>query len=209
MLDRLCRHLPLWRRALRRRRRALLILVLLGAVAVAAPALLPPSSRGIETVVATEELPAGTMLSAEHLRRVAVAPQLVPEGASSQPEDLVGRTLRHPVGAGTALVPAMLEDPGEEPIGEGRVLMAVPVPAVLLPHLRPGAEVSLLPASAVDPTGAPIPARVVDLSTEGTSASPLGTGAGGPQMLVSVEASLSHELAHALAGGAVSVSVIG
>lgn len=209
MLDRLRRHLPLWRRALRRRRRVLLVLVLLGVLAVAAPALLPPSSRGVDTVVAAAELPAGTLLGPEHLRSVAVAPQLVTAGATTRPDDLVGRTLRHPVGAGTALVPAMLEEPGAEPIGTGRVLMAVPVPAVLLAHLRPGSEIFLLPASPVDPTGAPIPARVVDLPADQQTGSPLGTGPAGPQALVSVQTSRSHELAHALAGGPVSISVIG
>ena len=183
--------------------------MLLGVLAVAAPSLLPPSSRGVDTVVAAAELPAGTLLGPEDLRSVAVAPQLVPAGAVAQPEDLVGRTLRHPVGAGTALVPAMLEEPGAELIGAGRVLMAVPVPAVLLPHLRPGAEISLLPASSVEQAGAPIPARVVDMAADDQAASPLGTGSGGPQVLVSVEASRSHELAHALTGGAVSISVIG
>lgn len=209
MLDRLRRHLPLWRRALRRRRRALAVLVLLGGIVVAAPALLPPSSRGVGTVVAAAELPAGTRVAPEDLRTVAVAPQLVPAGASTRPDELVGRTLRHPVGAGTALVPGMLEEPGAQPIGDGRVLMAVPVPEVLVPHLRPGAEIELLPVSPVDPTLRPLRARVVDLAVEEGAASGLVTATSGPRALVSVEASRAHELAHALAGGAVSVAVIG
>lgn len=209
MLDRLRRHLPLWRRALRRRRRVLLVLVLLGGLVVAAPALLPPSAQGVRTVVAAAELPAGTRLAPEDLRTVAVAPQLVPAGASTSPDSLVGRTLRHPVGEGTALVPGMLEDEGAEPIGEGRVLMAVPVPAVLLPHLREGTEIELLPASPTDPDLRPVRARVVDLADDDGAASALGTGSAGPRALVSVEATRAHELAHALSTGAVSIAVIG
>src|SRR5699024_11824432 len=91
MFSRLRAHLPLWRRALRRRRRLLAVLALAALTASLLPSLLPPSSRGVEIVVADAELTPGTALSRADLRTARIAPELLPEGAAQQIEDVVGQ----------------------------------------------------------------------------------------------------------------------
>jgi len=209
MLSRLRAHAPLWRRALRRRRRLLTALAIAMLLAALLPAMLPPSARGVEVVVSATPLDAGTVLTSDHLRTVRVAPELVPEGASHQADQVLGRTLRHPLPAGSPLWGVLLEDPGRPSIPHGSVLMIVPVADVLAPHLRPGTRIELL---STDPTrfaGAGIPAEVVEVIEPGTPSVELGGGEGTHQALVTVRRDRSGEVAHALGVGGVVVSVIG
>ena len=137
MLSRLRTHLPAWRRALRRRRRLLALLILAATLAALLPSLLPPSVRGVPAVVADQDLPAGTVLEAEHLRTVHVAEELLPVGAPSGPDEVIGQRTAHPLPAGAPLLPTALAAEEHPVLPAGMALMVVPVPGALAPHLSP------------------------------------------------------------------------
>lgn len=208
MLTRLLPHLPTWRRALRRRRRTLAVLVVAAAAVLLVPSLVPASVTGTEVVVAAEDLPTGTALEAEQMRTVEVASSLVPSGAATAVEDLVGERLAAPVAADGPILSGDLLATGEDPLPEGTALLAVPVPEVLLPHLRSGTRIELLMSDPVDGSATRIPAEIRSLSpAKGTGALGTGTDAG-VQALVLVDRQRSGEVAHALGTSDVTVSVI-
>ncbi|WP_434176931.1 SAF domain-containing protein [Brachybacterium conglomeratum] len=208
MLTRLLPHLPTWRRALRRRRRTLAVLVVAAAAVLLVPSLVPGSVTGTEVVVAAEDLPTGTALEAEQMRTVEVASSLVPSGASTAVEDLVGERLAAPVAADGPILSGDLLATGEDSLPEGTALLAVPVPEVLLPHLRSGTRIELLMSDPVDGSATRIPAEIRSLSpATGTGALGTGTDAG-VQALVLVDRQRSGEVAHALGTSNVAVSVI-
>lgn len=210
MLSRLRRHLPHWRRALRRRRRLLALLALAVAVTAVLPSLLPPSVQGVPVIVADDDLPAGTVLGPEHLRTVRTAAQLLPPEAPTTAEHVLGRATAHPVRAGTPLLDVLLSGEGQPSFPEGAVLMVVPIPDLLAAHLGPGTRIELLLADPTLDSPRGITAQVVDAGP--TAASPAGLGGAGTgsnQILVAVDRSRSGELAHALGTGTVMVSVIG
>ncbi|ATG52333.1 hypothetical protein CFK38_12995 [Brachybacterium vulturis] len=210
MLSRFRAHLPAWRRALRRRRRLLAALAVAALVAALLPALLPPSARGVDVVIADAALAPGTVLAPSHLSTTRIAEELVPPGAALEVDAVRGRTLRIPLDAGALLLPGMLVAAGAPAIPEGSVLMAVPVPAVLVPHLPPGAGVELL---STDPTlfgSSGIDARVLEVPESAAPAPVLGAGSTGTaEVLVIVAQERAREVAHALGVGAVVVTVIG
>lgn len=210
MLSHLRAHLPAWRRALRRRRRLLTALAVTALVASLLPSMLPPSARGVEVVVADAALAPGTVLAPTHLSTARIAEDLVPAGAALGIEQVLGRTTRIPLGTGTPLLAGMLVPSGAAAVPEGSVLMTVPVPQALVPHLPPGTRIELLP---VDPTafeGSGILARVLEVVASDSSSPALGSGsAGNAEVLVTVERGQARELAHALGSGAVVVTVIG
>ena len=210
MFSRLRSHLPAWRRALRRRRRLLAGLAVAALVAAVLPSMLPPSARGVEVVVTDVALEAGTVLTASHLRTVRVAEDLVPAGAAHEVDGVLGRAVRVPLDAGAPVLPGVLESPDAAEVPEGSVLMAVPVPEALVPHLRPGTAIELLPTDPVLLGGSGVRARVLEVvpSRGGTSAL-AGTAAGTAEALVTIERSRAGEVAHALGMGAVVVTVIG
>ena len=209
MFSRLRAHLPLWRRALRRRRRLLAVLALAALTASLLPSLLPPSSRGVEIVVADAELTPGTALSRADLRTARIAPELLPEGAAQQIEDVVGQTARLPIEPGTPLLPGLLEDPAAPALPSGSALMAVPVPRALVAHLQPGTELMLLVTDPSQPSGTAVSAQVVDVVVPENGESTLGGGsAATAEVLVAVEAARAGEVANALGLGVVTVSVI-
>ena len=208
MLTRLLPHLPTWRRALRRRRRTLAVLVVAAAAVLLVPSLVPASVTGTEVVVAAEDLPTGTALEAEQMRTVEVASSLVPSGAATAVEDLVGERLAAPVAADGPILSGDLLATGEDHLPEGTALLAVPVPEVLLPHLRSGTRIELLMSDPVDGSATRIPAEIRSLSpATGTGALGTGTDAG-VQALVLVDRQRSGEVAHALGTSNVAVSVI-
>lgn len=210
MLSRLRHHLPHWRRALRRRRRLLALLALAVAITAVLPSVLPPSIQGVQVIVADEDLPVGTVLGPQHLRTVRTAADLVPAEAATSAERVLGRALTHPVPAGTPLLDPFLAGDGPPALPEGAVLMVVPVPDLLAPHLRPGTTIELLPIDPALDSPLAIAAQVIDAAPTAASTAALGgAGTGSTQILVAVDRSRSGELAHALGAGAVMVSVIG
>ena len=208
MLSRLRSHLPAWRRALRRRRRLLAGLAVAALVAAVLPSMLPPSARGVGVVVTDGALEAGTVLTASHLRTVRVAEDLVPAGAAHEVDGVLGRAVRVPLDAGAPVLPGVLESPDAAEVPEGSV--AVPVPEALVPHLRPGTAIELLPTDPALLGGSGVRARVLEVvpSRGGTSALG-GTAAGTTEALVTIERRRAGEVAHALGMGTVVVTVIG
>ncbi|WP_087483367.1 SAF domain-containing protein [Brachybacterium massiliense] len=209
MLSRLRTHLPAWRRALRRRRRLLALLILAAMLAALLPSLLPPSVRGVPAVVADQDLPAGTVLEAEHLRTVHVAEELLPVGAPSGPDEVIGQRTAHPLPAGAPLLPTALAAAEHPLLPAGMALMVVPVPGALAPHLSPGTRVELFPTELASGAGAGITAQVMQGAESSAGAAELGDGTGGmPEILVAVPREGARELAHALSTGTISLAVI-
>lgn len=210
MLSRLRAHLPAWRRALRRRRRLLAALAVAALVAALLPSMLPPSARGVEVVVADAALAPGTVLTSADLSTARVAEDLVPAGSALEVDAAVGRTTRVPLDAGSPLLPGMLETVGAAAIPEGSVLITVPVPAALAPHLSPGTRIELLSTDPSHFGGSGVPAQVLEVVTVDAATAALGGGGSGTaEVLVTVERGQAGEVAHALGVGAVVVTVIG
>ncbi|MFC7373645.1 MULTISPECIES: SAF domain-containing protein [unclassified Brachybacterium] len=210
MFTRFRAHLPAWRRALRRRRRTLMVLAVALLAATLVPTLLPPASQGTPVVIAGADLPAGTVLEPGHLRTVRVAAELVPDGTAQSPAEVLGQETALAVPSGTPILSGLL-DGGAAAIPEGSSLLAVPVPAVLTPHLGPGSEIEVLTSSPVTAGTTATPARVVELSEDGEGeAAVLDAGsAGQAYVLVAVDRSRTAELARAIGEGAVTISIIG
>lgn len=98
-------------------------------------------------VVAVAALPAGTALTADHVRTLQMPTAVAPEGAPGAVDTVVGRTLAVPVSPGTVLGDTLLVD--ETSTGPpGTVVAAVRLaePA-LLAVLTPGTRVDLLAAA--------------------------------------------------------------
>lgn len=209
MLPRLRHHLPLVRRALRRRRRLLAALAVAVLAAALLPSVLPPSTRGVEVLVADVEIPAGTVLEDEHLRTVRVSPQLRPAGTLQEAAALRGRTALTDIAPGTPLLPGLLSAEHEVAIPDGTVLMAVPVPESLVDHLHAGTGIELLPADPTLPASRAVRAQVVETvpATGGTGG--LGAATSTAEVVAAVPRSQSGDVAHALATGTVMISVIG
>lgn len=141
------------RSALSRRRR-LVAAVLAGlAVALVVVLLAPPQDRTVPVVTAAEPLAAGTVLSAGQLAVAAYPRGLVPEGALSDPAELVGRTLAGTAGPGQPLTTTAVVGPGlltGRPEGVTAVTLRIDDPGVLR-HVRAGDHVDVvhLPDGAV------------------------------------------------------------
>lgn len=188
----------------------LLALVVAALVAALLPSMLPPSTRGVEVVVLDAAIAPGTALTGSHLSTVRVAPELVPPGAVLEADRVLGRKALVPLDAGTPLLPGMLEDDGAAAIPAGSVLMVVPVPAALVPHLAAGTRIELLPGDPASVTGAPIPAQVLEVvPVPGDAPLLSAAGAGTAEVLITLERERARELAHTLGGATVVVTVIG
>ncbi|WP_341855153.1 SAF domain-containing protein [Brachybacterium sp. GPGPB12] len=209
MLQRLLPHLPTWRRALRRRRRTLAVLVVAAAAVSLMPSLVRASVAGTEVVVAAEDLPTGTALEAGQMRTVEVASSLVPSGAATAVEDLVGERLAAPVAADGPILAGDLLGTGEAPSLRGRRRWPFLCRRCSLPHLRSGTRIESLMNDPVDGSATRIPAQIRSLSAAATGTGALGTGSDtGVQALVLVDRHRSGEVAHALGTSNVTVSVI-
>lgn len=211
MLTSLRAQFPAWRRALRRRRRALAVLAAALTLAVLVPSLLPLRLHGATIVVASADLPVGTVLGEQHLHTLRVAAELAPPDVTSDPAELLGRRTALTVPAGTPILPGLLDGDGTAVVAEGSALMAVPAPAVLVPHLAPGARIEILSSNPDAGTAVRIPARVVELPVSARSQeSVMGQGSPGQEhVLVAVDRARTGELAHAISEGWLTISIIG
>lgn len=210
MLARLRSQLPGWRRALRRRRRLLALLTTALLATALLPLVLPPSVQGSEVLVSAVELPAGTVLAAEHLEVRRVAAELVPVGARADPEELLGRRTALGLPPGTPLLPGMLEGSRTAVVPDGTALMAVPVPPVLTARLGPGTRIEILAGDPLTGERTSIPARVVELSSvESGGALPGGSTGDDQEVLVAVPIGRTGDLAHAVGQGAVAIAILG
>lgn len=211
MLTAIRAQFPAWRRALRRRRRTLALLAAALILAVLVPSLLPPRLHGATIVVASADLPVGTVLEEQHLHTLRVAAELAPPEVASDPAELLGRRTALTVPAGTAILPGLLDGDDSAMIAEGSALMAVPVPAVLAPHLAPGARIEILSSSPDAGAAVRIPARVVELpASAGAEPSVMGSDSSGrDHVLVALDRHRTGELAHAISEGWLTISIIG
>jgi len=86
-----------FRRALRRHRRKLAVLATLAAVLTGLTALAPPRPATVSVVTAARLLPAGSSITAADLDQTALPAQAIPEGASTDPTELIGQKVAGPV----------------------------------------------------------------------------------------------------------------
>ncbi len=114
-----------FRRALRRHRRKLAILTTLAAVLTGLTALAPPRPDTVSVVTAARVLEGGHTVTSDDLAQVALPPQAVPDGAWTDPAEVIGRTLAGPLPARQVLVPASLLR--ERASGTGMVVAPLPL----------------------------------------------------------------------------------
>ncbi len=201
------------RRLVRRHRRVLAALAA-GASIVSLGAALQPAGAGTRAaVVASSGLPTGHHLTADDLAVVPVPSGVIPEGAWSAAEELVGQVLAAPVSRGEVIVP-------------GRILGApLPVEAAGPPGLRPlptrfadagatallapGHRIDVLASGGTDGLTGHAPAMVVaeDVLVLSVAQDPEGSGlltgaapTAGPLVLLAADA----EQARAIAGAQAS-----
>lgn len=212
MLERIRAGAPAWRRALRRRRRLLTMLTLAAAVAALLPGLLPPSARGVEVLVATRPLPAGTVLAPSHLRTVRIAAALVPEGALTDPGVAAGRTLRQDLAERSPVLPGHLAAPEEVIDLHGRARMVLPLDAALLPHVSVGTRLRIVLSGPEPGATRTVDAQVVDPpeapSTPGAGPATGLAGGGTVPVVVAVDPEGAVDVAHSMSEGWVSATVL-
>lgn len=105
--------------------------LLYGALTDAASRTRSGDVSGVPVVVARADLPAQTVLAAEHLERRIFPQDLAPPGAAADPATLYGRPLAQAVARGLPVVAAHLGPAGARSIAgvtleRGRVLVAFP-----------------------------------------------------------------------------------
>jgi Flp pilus assembly protein CpaB len=118
----------------------------------------PPATTPVWT--AARELPSGTVLGRSDLTRTGFAPGSVPAAAVRSLDNVVGRTLATPLGAGEPVTTGHLT--GAEALAglPGRSAIAVRIPdGDVVALLTPGQRVTLV---ATDPQGGRPPERVSD-----------------------------------------------
>ncbi|WP_106506564.1 SAF domain-containing protein [Brachybacterium timonense] len=208
MLSSLRSHLPLVRRALRRRRRTLMVLALAAILAGIIPALVPPSSRGVDVVVTARSVPQGTVLTAEDLDIRTVAASVAPPHTITDPQDLIGQRVTTDLPASALLAPWLLAaEPGDPP--PGSITMVVAAPAALHDQLHPGTKLGLV-AIAPDGTSAdPIDATVVTVPESSAPDAAFASGdTSSVSVLVAVARGRSGDIAHAHTDGRLVVFVV-
>jgi pilus assembly protein CpaB len=97
------------------RQGAAVLLVVVAFVLAARPAPAPgtpPAAAAVAVTVAATDLPAGTVLTADHLAIARLPPEFAPAGAAGEPGPLVGRILAGAVRAAEPLTDARLVGPG-------------------------------------------------------------------------------------------------
>ncbi len=114
-----------FRRALRRHRRKLAILATLAAVLAGLTALAPPRPDTVSVVTAEHALVGGTAVRADDLDRTDLPPRAVPDGAWTDPAEVIGQTLAGPVPAGQVLTPEALLR--HRAAGSGSVVAPLPL----------------------------------------------------------------------------------
>lgn len=153
---------PDWTRTIAARRTVAGLLVVLAAVAALRP---DPANGRADVVVATRDLSPGVALSATDLRLESHSATTIPDGAQSNPVDLVGLTLAGPTRRGEVLTDVRVLSPrlAEATAGpDARVVPLQLADLALLDLLRPGDVVDILAASSVTPGGSTdAPPRVV------------------------------------------------
>ena len=140
------------RRRILLRRRLLAALAAGVAVFAAVSGAATPPPPTVPVWTAARDLPAGTTLATDDLRRIGFTPGSVPAHAIRSPQTVLGRTLTGPVGRGQPVSPLDVVRPGMARHYPGRVAVPVRItdPAVA-GLLRVGDRISLVAANPADP----------------------------------------------------------
>lgn len=179
------------RRTLHLRRRPLAALCAFAAVLATLLALTPARVPTVTVYAARTALPAGTVLTAEHLVGVELGEAVVPEGAARAEVEVVGRTLGAPVSAGTVLTAVTVSE-GERLARPGHVVVALPLADEAIARLvRPGVLLDVL-----DPKGEVLAAEVRVITPPDTpTGGNFGLGGAARSVLVEVPAPTAAKLA--------------
>jgi Flp pilus assembly protein CpaB len=203
-----------WLRELRRavawRRRLLSAGLLAGSVAFALQALAPAPPPGVDVVVASRDVAAGSTLQARDLRVVSRPVGSVPEGSLTSYAGVAGRAVASAVRRGEVLTDVRLVGPSSlRGLGAGVVAAPVRVAdAQSATLLQPGDVVDVLAAA---PAGGGFEARLVAsgarvLSVPRADAGELGAGLGdGGLVLLATSAATASRLAAAAVTDRLSV----
>jgi Flp pilus assembly protein CpaB len=146
------------------RRRVLVHRRLLGALCAAVATWLvvqaatAPPPATVPVLTAARDLATGTVLTGHDVRRTGFAPGTIPAAGLTSADDVLGRTLATPLGAGEPVTLAHLAGTERLAAYPGREAVAVRIPdAGVVALLTPGQRVSLV---ATDPQGGRPPERV-------------------------------------------------
>ncbi len=191
-------------RAIRRHRALLAAGLAAAAVATALPLLAPPAAPTLSVVAATRDLLPGTPLSAADLAAVALPVAVVPEGALTSVNDLVGRTVAGPVRRGEALTDVRLLGSS---LVRRRGTVAAPV------RLADPATAALLrPGDRVDVLATPADGQAESATTVATGLEVLAVPAGGDGegalVVLAATPTIAARLAGAAVGSRISVTVL-
>lgn len=150
---------------------------------------------------AARDLPSGTVLTVEDLRRTAFSPGSVPEAATRDLADLVGRTLATPLGSGEPATTTRLLGGSLLAGYPGRVAVPLRIPDPdVVGMLRVGDRVDVV---ASDPQGRRSPERLLAgapvLVVPAASGSRSGPGLPGRLLVVGVPTSTAIRVAEASA----------
>lgn len=204
------------RRFLIRRRRVLAALLCCAAAGTAVQALLPPDPGTVSLVIAASDLPAGSLLSAQHLRTVSVAASAVPPDSFTAAAQLSGRRLATPLKRGSPLMQTSLVGTGlltGAPPGSVAVSVRPADPAIVA-LLAPGqlVDVVLAGPDGQQPAGNPqvLAAHAPVLWTAPDGASPWpGATEGGAVVVLAAAADEAAALAAAAGAGHIHLILTG
>ncbi len=180
-------------------RRPLAALCVAAAVLLMIAALRPPDPAATLLWTAAGDLPSGTVLTTDDLRRTAFAPGSVPAAATRDLGDLVGRTLATPLAAGEAATATRLvgNDVLSGHPGQAAIPLRIPDPEVV-GMLRVGDRVDVV---ASDPQGRRPAERLLTeapvLAVPAASETSFGPGLSGRLVLVGVPEAAAIRVAEA------------
>lgn len=163
-------------RAVSWHRRKLAVTAAILAVLCGVQAAAPPSAATTPVVITTTEVPGGTVLTEDQLRRVDFPPDHLPDRAVTDPGELLGRTTSSALTAGQVLTERSVLSPGLLPEDGDRVLTPVQIDAGGMAHLLVvGDRVDLVAVIAAeefsDGSGARVVARKARLASVATEGS--------------------------------------
>lgn len=191
-----------FRRALRRHRRKLAVLATLAAVLTGLTALAPPRPDTVLVVTAARSLHGGHTVTADDLAQTALPPQAVPDGAWTDPADVISRTLAGPIPPRQVLVPASLLR--ERAGGTGSVVAPLPLADPRVARLvEAGDQVDVLAADSQSGK-TKVVATAVRVISGGIGSDSDMAGSGG-LVLVEVDPATATALAAAAAGSSLSL----
>jgi pilus assembly protein CpaB len=193
------------------RRAAAVLLAVVAFVLAARPAPGPGTASvpaAVAVTVAATDLPAGTVLAAEHLVVARLPPEFAPAGAATEPGALVGRVLAGAVRAAEPLTDARLVGPGLTALlPAGQVAAPVRLADLAVAALvRTGDRVDVLATPPGSPTAEVVAAAAVVLAAAGPLP-PDQTDPAAGLLLIAVDDATAARLAAAATTATLTVSL--